>query len=426
MKAFNRSVFVVAALALTLAACSQPNDLQGPRLEAQFGTTDDDIGVDVATDTAGRTFVLSSGAGPIYEGDQVTGEYQKALLQRYDSSGQVLWSHDVDAVQTDYDADYGYIQSLTPNTLETDGRGNAYALITFHGKDHFHFYDVAYTGYTVAKYTAAGTKVTTVEIGNLIVGAGNNSTPVASATFAVDGSGYIYAGSIKCTEMWDDYDPPRDVVGGDCAYYVSKFSSANTGAIQVWQRPSTVGIPHGITVTGTGHVYVIGSSGMARYSNSGNLLWTKTGTSYRVGVNSKIVASGSSLYVRNLDTIRKYDANGKLLWSKLQGGLKTLVIQDVSADTSGNLYLSGKYEAGASNWNPFVRKLNAYGTSLWTRTYGTPAYDDARGVSTVSGSAIYLTGETQGSLAHPNLGGPQNRDGYLRKLNSSGNPLWTR
>jgi len=60
-----------------------------------------------------------------------------------------------------------------------------------------------------------------------------------------------------------------------------------------------------------------------------------------------------------------------------------------------------------------------------TKTYGTPKYDDARGVASLGGE-VYVTGETQGSLAHPNRGGPEDRDGYLRKLSSSGSALWTR
>jgi hypothetical protein len=103
-----------------------------------------------------------------------------------------------------------------------------------------------------------------------------------------------------------------------------------------------------------------------------------------------------------------------------------MVFQDMTGDSSGNVYLSGKHQASTGNMNAVVRKLNSSGSVLWTKTYGTGAYDDARGVATINGGEVYTTGETQGSLAHPNLGGPQNRDGYLHKLSSSGNSLWTR
>lgn len=95
----------------------------------------------------------------------------------------------------------------------------------------------------------------------------------------------------------------------------------------------------------------------------------------------------------------------------------------MDGDGSGNLYLSGKYQVSTGNMSAFARKLNTSGSILWTKTYGTPAYDDACGIATTSGSEVYTTGETQGSLAHPNKG---ERDGYLRKLNPSGVPIWTR
>lgn len=97
----------------------------------------------------------------------------------------------------------------------------------------------------------------------------------------------------------------------------------------------------------------------------------------------------------------------------------------MTGDANGNLYVSGKYRASTGNMSAFARKLNSSGSILWTKTYGTPEYDDARGIASLGG-AVYVTGETQGPLAHPNRGGPEARDGYLRKLSSSGSAIWTR
>ena len=70
------------------------------------------------------------------------------------------------------------------------------------------------------------------------------------------------------------------------------------------------------------------------------------------------------MVLRDLDTLRKFDATGKLLWTRVQGGLKSLVIQDVTVGATDDVYLSGKYAAGTGNWNAFVRKLNSSGTVL--------------------------------------------------------------
>lgn len=74
------------------------------------------------------------------------------------------------------------------------------------------------------------------------------------------------------------------------------------------------------------------------------------------------------------------------------------MVQDTTGDANGNLYLSRKYQASTGNFNAFARKLNSSGSVLWTKTYGTPTYDDARGITTLSGNEIYTIGEMQGSL----------------------------
>jgi hypothetical protein len=192
-----------------------------------------------------------------------------------------------------------------------------------------------------------------------------------------------------------------------------------------WQRSSTVGTPFAVTVSGSGSVYVAGAAGVARYGNNGGLIWSKTANNSRgvLADAGDILVSGSYIYTRSGRDIRKYDSSGKQLWFKTQGGFSTLVLQGMDGDGDGNVYLSGKYQVSGPNWNAVVRKLNSSGASLWTKTYGTPAYDDAKGIATIAGSEIYTTGLTKGSLAHTNIGG---EDGYLRRLNSSGKPLWTR
>jgi hypothetical protein len=45
--------------------------------------------------------------------------------------------------------------------------------------------------------------------------------------------------------------------------------------------------------------------------------------------------------------------------AQAQSGLKTLVLQDLDGDDSSNLYLSGKYQVSALDWNAVVRKLDA-------------------------------------------------------------------
>ena len=412
----NRLTGVLAALTLMLAACSTPADLNdSANLSAQFGSEYDDIGIDVAVTSTGSIAVLSTqqgfetGTDYTYDeyGEYYEYEYEYPFTniewQLYDKSGSLAWANTVSSDDCSYEYESGYdCKTPTAQKLVADTKGNTYALYTSfysYGSDHE-------TDYYLKKLNSSGNEVNNFYLG----GFSRSYFDAGVADVAVDGAGNFVV-------------IVRQNVSGTIRDVVKKYNSS--GSLQ-WQRISPVGTPYGVTITSGGTVHVSGSTGLARISSANSLVWTKTGGSYPVKAGSSITASGTNFYVRNLKDIRKYDQNGKLLWLKTQTGLNNPIPQDIVADASGNVYMSGKYDAGSGNYSPFARKLNSSGTVLWTKTFGTSAYDDARGVATVSGTDIFLTGETQGSLAHANYGGPSNRDGYVRRINSSGNPLWTR
>ncbi len=229
-----------------------------------------------------------------------------------------------------------------------------------------------------------------------------NEVPPQNVKASVDSSGNIYFAGIQEDSSYNT------------VLVIAKYNT--NGALQ-WQRTSTVGSPTGVAVSSS-NVYVVGTKGYAKYTSSGNLVWTKT------GAGNDITVSGSYFYVRRGSIVLKYDSNGKQLWAKTQSGISSPVYSEMTGDSAGNIYLSGKYAVSSSNRDGFVRKLNASGTVIWTKTFGTTAYDDVRGITSVNGSEILITGETQGSLSPlRNQGGP---DGYVRELNSSGTAVWTR
>lgn len=422
----TRRLWALSALlvSLVLGACSTPDDLNAPTLEPQFGTADEDRGVDVAFLSTGRIYSLSEQTGAIYEGDNgdgtyyQNGNYKKALLRRYDGSGRLTWMREVDSESCNWDDPYYYenCKTLRVLSLATNSQGYVYVLMAKNYTAYNGGYDPEIIDYYVRKYNATGNLVSSTYVNEIVAGPeGNGGEYWNSTAFGVDSNGNIYATGGKCEYLWEDDVNIGYLTGANCTPVVSKYSS--TGSM-LWTRPLTVGISTGITVSGSGSVYVVGPKGMARYSSTGTLAWTKPGNF------EQVMISGSNLYTRYRKDIRKYDGNGKQLWYKAQSGLKTLVIQDMHGDGNGNVYLSGKYEVYGPDWNAMTRKLNSSGSVLWTKTYGTSGfYDDAKGIATINGSEIYTTGLTKGSLAHPNIGG---EDGYLRKVNSTGNPVWTR
>lgn len=407
---YSRRIWALSALALTLvlAACSTSDDLQQTGLEPQFGSAETDNGVDVAFVSTGRIYSLATESGPTYDdygdGDiYESGFYKKVLLRRYDASGTLTWTKTVD--QYSCNNNYDICGDLEARSVSADSQGNIYTTSFYDGT-----YDdcIGAQSNYVRKYSASGGLVKDIFLGS--TGASFGESYNGNVAVAVDGSGNIYAALEKVGDLDNVCDYGETPVN-----VVAKYST--NGALQ-WQRTSTVGILYGITVSSSGSVYVTGSKGLARYTSTGNLTWTKA-----VGLADQVIVSGSNVYTRYQNTIKKFDGNGKLLLTKAQTGLSGINIQDMTGDTSGNLYISGKYNVSSSDRNAFTRKLNSSGSVLWTKTFGTPAFDDAKGIATINGSEIYVTGLTKGSLAHTNIGGD---DGYIRKLNSSGNPVWTK
>ena len=411
----------LAALALTLVlgACSTPADLTIPTLEPQFGTSDNDFGADVAHGSSGAVYVLSEQEGLYetccnWEDDYYLDDVDTAVLNRYDGNGNWVWTRDLITNECNDDCSGNPVQA---HTLLADARGHSYSLTSERygaGYDETSWdYDecAVAISFRVHKHDAAGNLVQSVFVGQ-------NGSPYYGSTgaaltdaadLAVDGSGNLYV--VRQKIVFTD-----DACNGERTNIVSKYSATGT---LLWQRTSSVGTLYGVTVSSNGNVYVAGSGGVAKYTNSGNQSWKISGDTRDVAA-----VGTNTIYARNLTTVRKLDANGKQLWSKAQTGLSGLVIADMTTDSNANVYITGKY-GPSSNRDVFTRKLAASnGATSFSKTFGASIYDDARGIATINGSEVFITGATKGPLAPPYQGGEQ--DGYVRELNSSGNPVWTR
>ncbi len=166
-----------------------------------------------------------------------------------------------------------------------------------------------------------------------------------------------------------------------------------------------------------------------------SMIWQKTYKSYNPLFFSKINDIGAdstgNVYVGGYDVdpstgrnilIIKYDPNGNLVWRQSysnSGSNLADAANAVSIDSSGNIYLVGYVTDTLSGRNIYIRKYNSAGTPLWTRTdtsSGNQA-DEALGVF-VAGSYLYVTGYKY----VPNNG----KDLWLRKMKLGGSTIWTR
>ncbi len=135
--------------------------------------------------------------------------------------------------------------------------------------------------------------------------------------------------------------------------------------------------------------------------------------------------------------LRKYDPDGNELWTVQFGtaGSDTASAVTCAADgvyvaghTSGAL--PGQSNAGQSDC--FLRKYDAQGRELWTRQWGTWADDDVRGIA-ADGDSVYLIGtswwwEAAGrGLTYERSGGRVVcLDSFLRSHSADGAELWAK
>lgn len=116
--------------------------------------------------------------------------------------------------------------------------------------------------------------------------------------------------------------------------------------------------------------------------------------------------------------VAKFDPSGNHLWTEqFRDNLASQAL-DVDADMHGNLYVSGgtyRSVGGILGTTPdgFVTKFDATGSRGWTRQFGEIFNDLAWGVSADASGNVYVSGESQ-------------NDVFLRKYDADGLLAWDR
>ncbi len=114
----------------------------------------------------------------------------------------------------------------------------------------------------------------------------------------------------------------------------------------------------------------------------------------------------------------KTDQEGDTLWTKTFEGIRNnvgLSIQQTS--DSGFIFVGTSYFFGSSNTHISLIKTNAFGVTMWTKTFGGFNYESAASVQQTNDNG-YIVAGTSASFG--------SRQIYLVKANSNGDTLWTR
>jgi len=335
----------------------------------------------VATDTNGNVYVTGEIGGGL-DGNTLTGTTD-FFVTKYDSTGVKQFTRQLGVSAKDT---FGY-------SVATDANGNVYvAGYTNGGLDGNTL--TGTTDFFVTKYDSTGVKQFTRQLGVSTKDTFGNSV-------ATDASGNVYvAGN---TEGGLD----GNTLTGTTDFFVTKYDS--TGVKQFTRQLGvSASITYGTSVATdtTGNVYVAG------YTSGGLDGNTLTGT-------------------RDF-FVTKYDSTGVKQFTRQLGVSASATYgQSVTADASGNVYVSGN-TAGGLDGNTltgsrdfFVAKYNSTGVKQYTRQLGVSA-TNTLGLSVVTDAIgnVYVAGYTNGGLDGNTLTGTT--DFFVTKYDSTGVKQFTR
>jgi hypothetical protein len=128
--------------------------------------------------------------------------------------------------------------------------------------------------------------------------------------------------------------------------------------------------------------------------------------------------------------VRRYDPAGNEVWTRQFGSWDRDFARAVAVDPAGAVYVVGETEGtlpgaqSAGGWDVFVRKYDPAGTELWTRQYGSGGGEWAPAATIDSAGFLYVAGTTGAAL--PGQSSAGDLDAFLMKLDPNGDEVWAR
>jgi hypothetical protein len=322
----------------------------------------------VAKDSDGNIYVVGTTDGNL--GGSVTSGTNDVYLQKYDPSGNLVWTRSLGAsgsaqgYAVTVDANNNVIVTgqtsvpLTPDSMTSlSGSGNTF----------------------VTEYDQSGQEVFTYEPSTVSNNSGNAVT--------TDAQGNIFvAGSVNGV-----IDGTQTSGGGSDAYFTKLDSNGNVVYSQQFGGAGDQSAT-AIQVDNQGHVFVL-------YNNNGEAELSEYADA----------AGGSPLYTTDLGSVGSGSATGLAL------------------DGNSNVYVTGTTDSGNLNGpaqnsftgtsDGFVQQIDAAtGAINYTSYIGSSGATQATSVA-VNGSSIYVTGSTTAAL--PGATQTSGQDGFLATLDAS-------
>ncbi|MCH8903698.1 MAG: T9SS type A sorting domain-containing protein [Bacteroidetes bacterium] len=356
-----------------------------------IGGSSSEVGQCITTDASGNVYITGSFAGTVDFNPgagtfNLTSNFvsQDIYVLKLDANGNFIWAKSIGEMDTDFGQ--SIITDASGNVLIT---GSYQLIVDFNpGAGTFYLTSNGQYDVFVLKLDANGNFMWAKSMGG----------PFGdwAESIAVDALGNVLiTGAYKNTV---DFDPGAGIFNltsnGDYDIFIQKMDAAG---IFIWAK--SMGGPSGD----------FGASIVT--DTSSNVLLTGT---YRDTTDFDPDTSTLNLVSNGGQDIfiQKLDAGGSLIWAKSMGGTGMDHGVAVSADTSGNILITGYYwgtadfDPGAATFNLtsngsqdiFVLKLDAGGNFILAKSIGGTDTDIAWSITIDALQNVYVAGRFQGTV----------------------------
>jgi uncharacterized delta-60 repeat protein len=425
--------FVVFMMVFSLSACGcGDDDDSGSDDAAADDATDDTAGDDDAGDDTGNdddsTDDDDAAAPSVLGTIPADGDIEVPLA----TSIEVTFSAPMNAASVEENFNLGGL----PGIFEWNPAGDTVTFtptdILEEGQEYTVFIGSGATDAADAALAESYSAVfTTVDLWTITIDGGAGEDDLGSG-IAIDQDGNFYmSGQLSPT-----------IYGSDI--WISAYDSTAT---ELWTR--TVNGPaadndygHDIAADSAGNAYVVGTISVSDFNND---MWTRKYDSFTSeewtqtfgdislgsdqGNGIAVDGDGNVISVGIVDfgsgdfdiLIRKYNSEGVIQWMRSEdsGDNNYDSAQDVAVDANGNIYVVGTTQSTGSESDAWIRKLDASGTTQWTRVFNgaDDMSDRATGVTVDTDGFVYVTGSTYVNGQHGNI--------WIIKYNNEGIEEWT-
>ena len=207
-----------------------------------------------------------------------------------------------------------------------------------------------------------------------------------------------------------DSDDPDECINGRESYDSGSVKVCEDGSFgdvirttRQWGTESNDGAGS-LEIDSQGNIFMSSTEGtesfLTKLGSSGEEIWKKQ---WNANAGSIAIDKNDNIYLSDNNLLAKWSNSGEELWTRTLG-TKRNYIRSIAIDKEDNIYVAG-YTSGSLEGftnegasDIFIAKWNSEGEKLWEKQLGTLCSDQANSVAVDNNGNVYVTGVTNGPL----------------------------